>query len=162
MSKIFKISGNFMQYNVWSEPDPSFTGEIIVDDASIFCGYCTELYNSCKSEIRFLAGAFASNGKNGKTGIAFYKMSNDSVQSPLMYVIPDLDDIQSGSWAALYFGRCFVFQGGANIAVEEVTYSEDEESRIKSQFEKIDRSINCNSQLLEQVQCCIDILTNAK
>ena len=162
MSKIFKISGNFMEYGEWSTPDPSFTGEIVVDDANVFCGYCTELYNSRKSEIRFLAGAFASNGRNGKIGIAFYKMSNNPIYAPQMYIILDLEDICPGSWKELYFGSYFVFRGGAKIAVEEVTYSEDEESRIKSQFEKIDRSINCNSQLLEQVQCCIDILTNAK
>ena len=79
-----------------------------------------------------------------------------------MYVIPDLDDIQSGSWAAPGLFGYFEPRGKAKIAVEEMIYSEDEESHIKSQFEKIDRSINGNDQLLEQVQCCIDILTNAK
>lgn len=162
MSKIFKISGNFMQYNVWSEPNPSFTGEIIVDDAGVFCGYCTELYNSRKSEVRFLAGAFAPNGRNGKTGIAFYKMSNDPIQAPLMYVMPDLDNVQSGSWAAPGLFGYFEPQGKAKITIEEATYSEDDESRIKSQFEEVDKSVNGNGQLLEQVQCCIDILTNAE
>lgn len=162
MSKIFKISENFMQHNVWSEPSPSFTGEIIVDDAGVFCGYCTELYNSRKSEVRFLAGAFAPNGKNGKTGIAFYKMSNDPIQAPLMYVMPDLDNVQSGSWAAPGLFGYFEPQGKAKITIEEATYSEDDESRIKSQFEEVDKSVNGNGQLLEQVQCCIDILTNAE
>lgn len=165
MGKIFKISGNFMQNGEWAQPDPSFTGEIFVDDASIFCGYCNELYASHMSEVnktRFLAGAFAPNGKNGKTGIAFYKMSNDPIQAPLMYVMPDLDNVQSGSWAALGLFGYFEPQGKAKITIEEATYSEDDESRIKSQFEEVDKSINGNDQLLEQVQCCIDILTNAE
>ncbi len=166
MSKIFKISGNFIQYGKWSEPDPSFAGEIVVDDTNIFCGYCDELYEvdvPVNYKTRFIAGAFAPNGRNGKIGIAFYKMSNnyDIFVDPLMYVIPDLDDVGSGSWATGSFGR-FVQQGKAKVIVEEVTYSEDEANRIKSQFEKIDRSINLNDQLLEQMQCCIDILTNAK
>jgi hypothetical protein len=67
------------------------------------------------NKTRFLAGALTPNGKNGKTGIAFYKMSNDPIQSPLMYV----------------------------------THSEDKENYIKSQFEKVDRSIGVNDQLVE-------------
>ena len=166
MSKLFKISGNFVQYGEWSTPDPSFAGEIFVDDANVFCGYCNELYDSdMLSEInktRFLAGALAPNGKNGKTGIAFYKMSNDPIQSPLMYVIPDLENIQSGEWAALGGFGYFEPQGKAKITIDEITHSEDKENYIKSQFEKVDRSIGVNDQLLEQVQCCIDILTNAR
>ena len=59
MSKIFKISGNFTQHGEWSAPDPSFVGEIVVDDANTFCGYCDELYDSEMSALnktRFLAG----------------------------------------------------------------------------------------------------------
>ncbi len=114
------------------------------------------------NKTRFLAGAFAPNGKDGKTGIAFYKMSNDPIQAPLMYVVPNLDNVECGSWAALGLFGYFEPQGKAKITVEEVVYSEDEENHIKSQFEKVDKSINGNDQLLEQVQCCIDILTHAE
>ena len=58
MSKIFIISGNFMQYGEWSTPDPSFVGEIVVDDANTFYGYCDELYENRKSETRFLVGEY--------------------------------------------------------------------------------------------------------
>ena len=30
MSRIFRISGNFKQFGEWSEPDPSFSGKIVV------------------------------------------------------------------------------------------------------------------------------------
>ena len=170
MSKIFKISGNFTQKGEWIKPDPSFTGKIVVDDANAFYGYCNEIYDSHMPKVnktRFLVGAFAPNGKDGKLGIAFYKISNDLDQAPLMYVVPDLDDTENGSWAVLYpfiiFAH-FTQQGKAKITVEEVIYSKDKANRIKSRFEKLDRSIPYADQLLsqEQQQRCIDALTNAK
>ena len=165
MSKIFKISGSFMQYGEWSVPNPSFVGEIVVDDANIFYGYCDELYDdkmSVLNKTRFLAGAITSNGRNGGNGIAFYKMSNDDVQAPLMYVVPDLEAlISDGYWAELRFGS-FQPMGPAKVNVEEkgVSAPEEDERRIKAKFNKLNKNINFHRELLEQTQYCIDIVTN--
>ncbi len=166
MSKIFKISGNFVQHREWVKPSPSFEGEIVVDDANTFCGYCNELYDSDMPEsnkVRFLAGAFALNTKNGNNGIAFYKLSNDSMQAPLMYVIPDLGtkNIGLGSWAALTPFGYFEEVSDAQIWLSEITTSNEALTRIKDEFNKIDKSINGNGELLKQVQCCIDIIVNS-
>ena len=167
MSKIFKISGNFRQYGEWSTPDPSFVGEIVVDDANTFCGYCDELYDSKMSALnktRFLAGAIAPNGRNGKNGIAFYKMSNDGEQAPLMYVVPNLEDPSNGSWAALTPFGFFQPVGQARVEIEEKAASAfgEDEKRIKAKFDELDKNINGNDQLLEQMQCCIDIIVHAE
>lgn len=156
MSKIFKISGNFMQYGEWSTPDPSFVGEIVVDDANTFYGYCDELYENRKSETRFLVGAIAPNGRNGRNGIAFYKMSNCSECTSLMYVVPDLEaPISDGSWAELRFGL-FRPMGPAKVKIEEKDDSdfEKDEKRIKTKFNELDKNIPINSELLEQALIC--------
>ena len=165
MSRIFSIFGNFVQFGRWSTPDPSFTGKIVVDDNDEFFGICEELYNSKMSSInrtRYLVGAFAANGRNEKKGIAFYKLSNDYEQSPLMYVLPDIADSENGSWTALTFLGYFQEQGKAKIILKEEAYSEDEKNRIKTQFDNLNKRVNGNDQLLEQVSCCKDIITNAK
>lgn len=164
MSRIFRISGNFMQFGKWSEPDPSFSGKIIVNEKDEFIGFCDELYCSNMSEInriRYIAGAFAENGRNGKRGIAFYKMSNDPEQSPLMYVTPDLANQESGSWAALSIFGYFQEQGRSKIAIEEEVYSEEEENRIKSKYQSLNKEVNGNNELLDQVYCCKDIIAHA-
>ena len=164
MSRIFNISGNFMQFGKWSEPDPSFSGKIVVNEEGEFYGFCEELYSSNMSDnnrIRYIAGAFAENGRNGRQGIAFYKMSNDSKQAPLMYVTPDLMVPESGLWAALSIFGYFQEQGRSRITVEEETFSEDVENSIKAEYGNLDRGINGNDELLEQIQCCKDIIINA-
>ena len=163
MSRIFNISGNFMQFGKWSEPDPSFSGKIVVNEESEFYGFCEELYSSNMSDvnrIRYIAGAFAENGRNGYRGIAFYKMSNDPKQAPLMHVTPDLMVPESGSWAALAFG-CFLKQGKSRITVEEETFSKEVENNIKTQYDALNISINGNDELLEQIRCCKDIIIQA-
>jgi hypothetical protein len=153
-----------MQFGKWSEPDPSFSGKIIVDEKDEFIGFCDELYCSNMSEvnqIRYIAGAFAENGRNGKRGIAFYKMSNDPEQSPLMYVTPDLANPESGSWAALSIFGYFQEQGRSKIAIEEEVYSEEEENRIKSKYQSLNKEVNGNNELLDQVYCCKDIIAHA-
>ena len=164
MSRIFNISGNFMQFGKWSEPDPSFSGKIVVNEEDEFYGFCKELYSSNMSDnnrIRYIAGAFAKNGCNGQQGIAFYKMSNDSKQAPLMYVTPDLTDPESGLWAALSIFGYFQEQGKSRITIEEETFSKDVENSIKAEYDTLDKGINWNDELLEQIQCCKDIIINA-
>lgn len=164
MSRIFRIFGNFMQYGRWSEPNPSFSGKIVMNDNYEFYGFCDEFYASNMSEAnrtRYIAGAFAKNGRNGQRGIAFYKMSNDLEQAPLMYVVPDLTDQESGSWAALSPFGYFQGQGKAKVAIEEEAFSKDEEDGIMDKYNALDRSVNGNGELLEQIYCCRDVITNA-
>ncbi|MBR5389597.1 hypothetical protein IK146_03500 [Candidatus Saccharibacteria bacterium] len=164
MSRILSISGNFVQFGRWSEPDPSFSGKIVVNEKDEFFGFCDELYRSDMSDInriRYIAGAFAPNGRNGARGIAFYKMSNDPEQSPLMYVVPDLTNPESGSWAALSIFGYFQEQGKSKVIVTEEVYSEEEENRIKAEYCALDKGINGNDELLEQIHCCKDIITHA-
>lgn len=166
MSKIFKISGNFMEDGEWAQPDPSFTGEIVVDDDNTFHGYCNVLHDTdmpVLNKTRYLAGTIAPNGRNGKEGIAFYKLSNYHNQAPLMYIIPELGKCSEGEWGALYCGTFFMVDK-ARVEIEEVTYtySIEDEKRIRTKYDELDKTINCHDRLLEQIQCCIDILTNAR
>ena len=164
MSRIFNISGKFMQYGKWSEPDPSFSGKIVVNEEDEFYGFCEERYSSNMSDdnrIRYIAGAFAENGRNGQRGIAFFKMSNDSKQAPLMYVTPDLMVPESGLWAALSIFGYFQEQGRSRIVVEEETFSKEVEKSIKTKYDTLDKGINGNNELLEQIQCCKTIIVHA-
>lgn len=166
-NKIFKISGNFFQYGEWAEPDPAFVGEIVLEDSGTFYGYCNELYDDNMPDLnknRFIAGAITANARNHKLGIAFYKLSNDEVQLPLMYVVPDLEDSTNGEWAILSnFSGYFQRVDRAKIQLEELIFSnpEAESERIRDRFEDLDRNINGNGQLIDQIQCCINILVNA-
>ncbi|MBR0133755.1 hypothetical protein IJM16_00610 [Candidatus Saccharibacteria bacterium] len=167
MSRIFKISGNFKQFGEWMEPDPAFSGEIVVDEkTNEFYGYCHELYAEgvLKSyRLRFIVGAFAPNARNGNQGIAFYKLSNDLNIDPYMYVTPDLTNPESGEWSALgIFGIYFERVDKSRVMIEEMAYSKEEEKRIKSTYEKIDRNRKANKVMLDQVHCCKDILLHAK
>ncbi len=165
MGRIFSISGNFTQFGRWSEPDPSFSGKIVVNDEDEFYGFCDELYKSTMSDInrtRYLAGAFAENSRNGQRGIAFYKMSNDPVQAPLMYVIPDLENPESGSWAALSVFGHFEEQGKARVIIAEEAFSEEKENDIKTKYEALDKRINGNDELLEQINCCKALILHAQ
>lgn len=165
MSRIFIISGNFMQHGRWSEPDPSFVGKIVVDETDNFFGICEELYDCQRlgiSRTRYLVGAFAPNGRNGRRGIAFYKMSNDPEQVALMYVVPDLTDPSCGSWAALSMFGVFQAQGKARIMVEEEAFSEQEERRIATKYEALNRNLNSNEELIDQIDCCKNILVHAR
>ena len=164
VSRIFNISGNFMQFESWCEPDPSFVGKIVLTEEDEFYGFCEELYASDMSDInriRYIAGAFAKNGRNGQQGIAFYKMSNDPEQAPLMYVVPDLTDPETGVWAALFIFGGFQEQGKAKVTITEEPYSKEEEDRIKVKYQNLDEEINGNDELLEQIYCCKDIIANA-
>ena len=167
MSRIFKISGNFKQFGEWAEPDPAFSGKIVVDEnTDEFYGYCYELYVGHLPEssgLRFLVGAFAPNARNGNRGIAFYKLSNDLNIDPYMYVTPDLTNPESGEWSALgTFGIYFERVDKSRVMIEEMAYSEEEEKRIKSTYEKIDRNREANKVMLDQVHCCKDILLHAE
>ena len=166
MSRIFSISGNFMQRGKWAEPDPSFSGKIVVDENDEFYGFCEELYASTMSDInriRYLAGAFANNGRDGKRGIAFYKMSNEPMQAPLLYVMPNLEVPKTGLWAKLHLLMgYFITQYDADITVKEEAFSAEEEANIKAKYDALDKSINGHGELLKQIQHCKDSIIDAE
>ena len=148
----------------WSEPDPAFIGKIVVDDEDNFYGVCEELYDgpvTVNYKERYLAGSFAPNGRNQRRGIAFYKMSNDPVISPLMYVVPDLSDVECGTWAGLTLFGVFKKQGKARVELEEVAFSEEEADEIKAQYKTLNKELNGNGQLIAQLDCCKQILIHA-
>ncbi|MBR3233327.1 hypothetical protein IKG12_00480 [Candidatus Saccharibacteria bacterium] len=163
MSKIFKISGNFVQNGKWAQPDPSFAGEIAVDDDNTFHGYCNELYNGDAPDIdktRYLAGKIATNSKTGKECIAFLKLSNFIEQAPLAYSASG----EEGVWGAFapWSTNC-ILDEEARVKIEEVAYSLKDEQRIKNEFNGLNMSINLHDYLLlpEKMQSFMDALINA-
>ena len=99
-------------------------------------------------------------------GIAFYKLSSDySETDPFIYVIPDLGDPENASaWYAFD-----VFSGGfspiepARAAVEEETYSKDEETRILNRYNELRRGESAlNHDLLLQINRLGDMLEHAE
>lgn len=169
MSRIFSISGNFIQNGAWSTPDPSFSGKIVVDDNNEFYGYCEELYEETMSELnrtRYLVGVFARNDSCANKGISFYKLSNEERQSPLMYVVPDLSDPEQkdATWAT--FAEIFPWTGiyemravgRAKINLTEEPFSVDEEKRIREIYEDLDEDVGFNSSLIEQIGSCRDMV----
>lgn len=162
MSTIFKISGNFLENGEWAQPDPSFTGEIVVDDDNTFHGYCNELYDGDTPDLnktRYLAGVIATNSKTGKEGITFFKLSNYIEQAPLLYIISG----EEGVWGVIspWKGDYFMVDE-ARVKIEEITYDLKDEQRIKNKFNELNMSINLHDQLLlpEQMQSFADDLIN--
>lgn len=155
MSKIFKISGNYMQDGEWMEPNPAFVGEIVVDETGKFCGWCEELYGRYKDNdalisgrIRYLVGAIAreSNGYS----LLFFKLSNCKSLAPLLYEIHS--DIHADCyWAAMGFFGGFAAQGNARVTLEELPYSEERADQIKLRFDNLDEEISENSALIQEV-----------
>ena len=162
MSKIFKISGNFVQNGKWVQPDPSFAGEIVVDDDNTFHGYCNELYDTdtpVLNKTRYLAGVIATNSKTGKEGIAFFKLSNYIEQAPLLYIISG----EEGAWGVIFPWRGdYSMVNKARVKIEEVTYDLKDEQRIENKFNELNMNINLHDQLLrpEQMQSFADDLIN--
>lgn len=170
--KIFELSGNFQQYGNWAQPDPSFKGEILVDDNGQFTGYCYELYASDSPKInntRYLVGYYGDN-PNSEKGIAFFKLSNLEIQSPLLYVQEDLNE-KEGRWSALRncivtdgicfgIGYDFSVQGLATLAIRELAYSDDAAEKIKEKYEELDKENSLNSLMLDNTVCCEELVTS--
>ena len=159
MGKIFRISGNFKDHGEWRDPDPSFEGEILVDDDDNFTGYCNELYSvrpelepdlKGKYEFRFLAGSFANNGKNGEKGICFYKMSNSSEIESIVCLVPDLHDPENGTYYFVGPFTIFLPEDGIRVKLEEVAFSNEEAGRIIDNFVNLDTKIYMNDALLKK------------
>jgi len=169
MSKIMRIFGNFEQFGKWSEPDPGFDGHILVNDDGSFIGYQNELYGTVKgleylnnelNNIRFVIGHIGKS-RSGAEGIAFLKLSRESRQAPLMYVVPDLTK-GAGNWAVLpsYF-QTFEPEGGAKVSVE--TQELEDDSEIADKIHKLHDSIRkdrnyINDELIKLSGACLEAL----
>ena len=166
MSKIFRISGNYVSDKTgeWQTPDPSFMGEIVVDDHGQLHGYCNELYDHDieENKVRYLAGHIAEHGDDNKKGICFLKLSNYEEQSPLMYTIPDLTDQErGGNWAAIVPPiPIFVPINDAWIDLTEeiVEDPEKEAQRIMDKYNEINLHVGWNEDMVSQVDCCFNVL----
>ena len=163
MSRIFRISGNFMQSGKWSKPNPSFSGKIIADEEGRFYGYCEELYDGASdaSRIQYIAGAFAENNHRRRQGIAFFKMSNDPSQDPLAYITLDLENPESGSWSELSTLGRFLRRGRTRIVVEEEAFSKKAENSIRAKYDTLDKSINGNDKLLKEIQSLVSAVVHS-
>lgn len=154
MSKIFKITGNYMQYGFWAIPTPSFAGELVLCDDGYLRGYCDELYESeqpDENRLRFIFGKFGVSKESNQNGLVFYKLSNYELQAPLLYVIHDFDDPSDNHWLALQdaLGTLdFAFQGKAIVSVKELEYDEEKYDSISEKFNQIDKNGNLNELML--------------
>lgn len=157
MSKIFKISGNFMQNGEWIEPGPAFEGKIVVDEEGKFCGYCEEMHGKyadvdaeeVPAKTRYLIGAAAEEG-NGYS-LAFFKMSNEARLAPLYYEVHGVSSTDC-YWSAMGFSGGFTPQGNAEVSLEEeLPYSEEVADCIKKRFRGVDKEVNGNCALIHEV-----------
>ena len=154
MGKIFKITGNYMQYGFWAQPDPSFAGEIVLSDDGYFRGYCYELYESeqpDENKLRFIFGKFGKSKKSSKDGLVFLKLSNYTRQSPLLYVVNDFEDQSDNNWSALRQrpgSIGFESQGAATISIEEIKFTQERSEAIRSTYYQIEDEDNLNDSML--------------
>ncbi len=130
MSKIFKIAGNFNQSRC------SFDARVVVENDNGFRGYCKRIVlNSHYSTVfYFITGVVAESG--GATGIAFYLLSNESKNKPLMFVVPDITEAgECGDYDD--FGSDGSGDGSSRCEAEittfkEMPYSAQDEEYIKT------------------------------
>lgn len=166
--KIYRISGNFTQHDFWSEPDPGFVGEIVVQEDGLFYGYQEEQY-SCYpySPVRYINGVLKQDGVTGAYDIAFLKFSNERNLAPLAYVVSDLYH-EIGIWCGMEVGfeigwdfgepdgdpsAAYVYprfrqQGNAKVTLEPIEYSPDKEEEILSKWKEIDLEFYWNKILV--------------
>ena len=134
MSKLFKISGYFEQDESWDQLKPAFTGEIVVNELSIFWGCCKELGDGDTlraGATSYLAGGFL---RNRDVKFYFYKMYDNPPQDMLLCMITDLEK-GCGVWATPEkSGGNFIDRNYAKIEIEELPYSYELEQKIKTTF----------------------------
>ena len=166
-----RVFGNFKQFGKWSEPDPGFDGYILVEENGRFIGYQDELYGTVVgledlhtelNLVRYITGYIAESNKNGTRGIAFYKLSMQEDQSPIMYFCPDLTE--EGVWAVPGVTGYFEPQGKARVSIEDVSATDGlvvgKINELHEQFANSDRLMIM--ELLGQVDACLDMLQNVE
>lgn len=159
MGKIFKIAGNFNQNQC------SFSARVVVENDNTFCGYCKHIImNSYYSVDRyFVTGVIAEDGEH--KGLAFYLLSNDPKDRPLMFVVPNIDEAgECGSFEE--FGTLKIRDksswGEANATYNELSRSNEDETYIKvvcfGDASKLDR----NKKFIDSTSYCAHLLEKAQ
>ena len=152
MSKLFKISGNMMMDGKWLEPDPEFAGEIVVDEAGKFCGWCEKLADKKREDIAkanwqfYLVGTMAD--ENHGYSLQFLELSNVPWRPAVLFEIHTTSGADS-IWSAKDPGGGFVPYGNARVDLEELEYSEEHADRVKRRFRAVDININHNGELIQ-------------
>ena len=152
MSKIFNISGNFKKGGKWAEPEPYFTGEILVDSDGTFYGYSVE-----PKETKYLVGVITEDQKKGRTDVQFYIMSNESNILPVFYSTHGKGGNLTGRWHEMERQlnsnhMCsFIPKGGAKVVVEKQPYSKKAENRIKTNFSKLKTGTVINGRIINSI-----------
>lgn len=159
MSKLFKISGNFTEGGDWIAPAFAFEGEIAVNHEGKFYGWCEQAFIEGVSsqeeavqrdadKVRSLVGALAEEGDG--YSLMFFKLSNDTWQTPLLYEFHSASAADS-IWSAEDPGGGFVPWGNAQIYLTEIPYSDAAATHIKDRFGETDISISRNDTLIREV-----------
>ncbi|MCR4753049.1 MAG: hypothetical protein K5837_01350 [Candidatus Saccharibacteria bacterium] len=121
-------------------------GKIIVEDDGLFSGYCDELYGSISSDkTRYLFGHLAQDEHGKVTGIAFFKLSNDRNQAPLIYLVAGLKTSRVALWGSLSlsFGTLvsYMWHGEATINTEEDSDSDEVRASITKRLNEFERKV---------------------
>lgn len=126
-TRVFKISGKFQQYGIWSDREADFIGWFVKKDGTdVIEGYLEEQYYTPYDKVRYIKGLYDESKKQ----LAFIKLCNSLRLQPLAYAFPDLDE--QGFWGGYDFFDGFFpsgkYEGQATVQLEEI---HDENQRQK-------------------------------
>lgn len=160
MGKIFKIAGNFNQNQC------SFSARVVVENDNTFCGYCKHIILSSRYSVtfHFITGVVVESG--GATGIAFYLLSNESKNKPLMFVVPDITEAgECGDYDD--FGSDGLGDGSSRCEAEittfkEMPYSAQDEKYIKTVCFDNEVDFKKHERLLDNIERCRSSLEMAQ
>ena len=163
MSKFFKITGDIsfnksfelnskyasleMADGFWVKPSPNFNGEVIVNGDD-FYGYTDDHYG--KQVRRYIIGKTIQ--ENGKTALAFYRLSNESTEHPQLFVIPHLGTTKSSYWCVHGLFDWYSPMGETRVDLDKIDGQLNEEIRIRKIFSQLDLDVCCNSKFQSNTQ----------
>ena len=170
MSKLFNVSGSLICYNnvVWmrGKQKSRLNGEILLEDNKIR-GYCDNFllpkqnrHPGKKDDILFLTGMIVEGDKNNR-GAACYVLSNHPCDMPIMFLVRDLNDLSDSSWSQMNCFENFIFQGKANLMLEEQPSFSSKAYEVLTTFSELDETIAYNSDLLYKMDDCKEYVINA-
>ena len=151
MSRIVNISGNFKKDGEWNNPDPYFTGEIILENTEVFYGYLNG-----PEETRYLVGVVTED-EDGVTDAQFYIMSNDYGVSPVFYNAQGEGGKLTGRWYEMKYHLnnkepyTFLPKSVVKICFEKVSYSKKREHRIRKKFKNLKQNTAINGKIIRSV-----------
>ncbi len=156
MSKFFKVFGNIDWSGEWAEPDPFFSGEILVDKHGMIKGYCNCFPVGRSRYKQYLIGFMSQDG--GNEAVLFQVASEDEA-STTVFINPDFKKSES-RWASMSTSAYlhgeddlvlsppkFMAHGGARIHFEEVGVSGAGLFRVNKNW----RGLNHASQLIKNL-----------